>query len=129
VTVSLVLDSGLVTIGTLALDAQGMAVEFGAFKRAWRALLDEEFDHSTWLQDGDPLIDLLRALPEQRIKVLECAPTTEEMSRVFHALAGEVLRGLVESREIPDLDAYIQSVDIQETRVNSASYRPRKEGR
>lgn len=116
-----------VTMTATRLDERGLSVEFGMFKRAWRQLLDDEYDHALWLERGDPLIALLATLPEQRVKVLDVAPTTEEMARLFHGLAAQVLRDLVGLGLVAE-NVRVARVDIQETRVNSAGYQAGAEG-
>lgn len=118
-----------VRIESARVDQLGLTIEFGVFKKAWRELLDTEFDHALWLESGDGLIQLLASVEGQRVKEIPCAPTTENMARLFAQLAGEVLERLRRegATRLGD-DVRVAGVHVQETRVNAAAYTLRVEG-
>ncbi len=108
-----------VTLEGDTLDEAGMLVEFGAFKRAWRALLDDELDHHLVLAQGDPMIEaILSVQPEARLRVLPFDPTTELLSRWIFARTEAVLATLPTG----GVDARVARVHLHETRVNAAEY-------
>lgn len=99
-------------------DDQGMLVEFGHFKKRWRAFLDDHVDHCLAVEEGDPVIAALRAaVPDLRLLVLPFPPTTEHLARWLHERAAEVLRD-ASARA----DLRVHRVHLQETRVNAAEY-------
>lgn len=106
-----------------ALDEQGMLVEFGAFKRAWRGFLDDHVDHHLAVRDGDPVAEAILAVqPEARVLKLPFDPTTEHLARWLHAQARHILGAtLVETGGDP-ASVRVQRVHVQETRVNAAEY-------
>lgn len=109
-----------VTIEGPELDGQGMLVEFGRFKKLWRAFLDDEVDHHLALKTGDPLIGAITGvMPSARILVLDFDPTTEQLAAWLWGKAAEAL-----SAANPGVAATVSKVLLQETRVNSAEYVP-----
>jgi len=108
-----------VTLAGPTLDADGMLVEFGAFKKAWRGWLDANVDHHLVLRRGDPMIDaVLGVYPESRLWVLDESPTTEVIARILFEEAERVLATVRPS----GMDVRVRRVHVQETRVNAASY-------
>ena len=108
-----------VTIEGEAIDDEGILVEFGAFKQAWRGWLDANIDHHLVLREGDPMAAaVLGVYPESRLLVLPQNPTTEYLARFLFEVSEEVLSGV--KRE--GVEARIRRVHIQETRVNAATY-------
>lgn len=105
------------TLGGTTLDPNGILIEFGAFKRAWRAWLDDHLDHHLLLHHQDPMADAIRAVyPQSRLRALPQNPTTEVLAAyIFHHTA-HILSTL------PPHGAHLLRVHVQETRVNSASY-------
>ena len=104
-----------------ALDEDGILVEFGAFKRAWRGWLDDHLDHHLVLQQDDPVGPALRAVcPEMRIHTVPFNPTTEELARYLHERATAVLAAVLPA----GVAARVSAVHIQETAVNAASWSP-----
>jgi 6-pyruvoyltetrahydropterin/6-carboxytetrahydropterin synthase len=102
-----------------ALDANGILIEFGAFKRAWRAWLDDHLDHHLILCDRDPMGDAIRAVyPQSRILALPQNPTTEVLAAYIFAQTQRVLAA------VPGHAARLLRVHVQETRVNAAAFQP-----
>lgn len=107
------------------LDEGGMLVEFGALKRSWRALLDDELDHHLVVQRGDPVIDALKQLmPSMRIQVFDDDPTTEHMARWIFERTCQLLAQLEGTKK----DLRVAKVHIQETAVNAAEYVVTRQG-
>lgn len=101
------------------LDEGGMLVEFGALKRKWRALLDDELDHHLVVQQGDPVIAALKqVMPSMRIQVFPYDPTTENMARWIFEQTSALLGQLEGTKK----DLRVAKVHIQETAVNAAQY-------
>ncbi len=107
-----------VTLAGPALDDRGMLVEFGAFKKAWRAFLDDHVDHHLAVRRDDPVAAaILSVQPDARILSLPEDPSTEFFARWIHDRTSDILAGLD-----PDQRAHVERVHVQETRVNAASY-------
>lgn len=101
------------------LDEQGMLVEFGAFKRAWRAFLDDHLDHHLVVQRDDPVAAaILSVQPDARILKLDVDPTTEQLARWLHQETSRILA------DIPDVSeaARVRRIHVQETSVNAAEF-------
>lgn len=112
------------TIEGDGIDPDGILVEFGAFKKAFRGWLDDNLDHALLLAEGDPVVDALRAVvPDMRLFVLPANPTTEVIARVIFEVAERLLRDVL---KVDPQWAWISEVHVQETRVNAASYRAHK---
>lgn len=110
-----------VTIEGETLDDDGMLVEFGAFKKAWRSWLDTHVDHHLVLRQGDPMIEAVRSVyPDSRLWILDESPTTEVIARRLWVEASLVLDAV----RPPDMHVRVRRVHVQETRVNAASYEP-----
>ncbi len=106
------------TIEGEELDEQGMLVEFGRFKKAWRRFLDDSLDHHLVVRRGDPVAEaILGVQPEARILMLEVDPTTEEIARWIYLETARILATLSSS-------ARVARVHVQETSVNAAEYEP-----
>ncbi|MEC9400227.1 MAG: 6-carboxytetrahydropterin synthase [Myxococcota bacterium] len=106
------------TIAGEQLDEMGMLVEFGAFKKAWRAFLDDQVDHHLLVKEGDPVGEaILGAQPDARLRFLEFDPTTEHLARWLFEQTSQIL-----SQVSPREDLYVVGVHLQETRVNAAEY-------
>src|SRR6184192_2315827 len=105
-----------ITVTADDLDASGMVVEFGAFKRAVRGWIDTNLDHGVMLGRMDPLFD---ALLEEGCKVYGFAtwPTVEAVAEEL----ADVCAGLLTS--VPHAPtAQVSRVTVQETAVNSATW-------
>lgn len=101
------------------LDEQGMLVEFGAFKKAWRAFLDARLDHHLVVQREDPVAAAILAVqPDARILLLDVDPTTEHLARW---LLGQTARILADLPDVPDT-VRVHCVHVQETSVNAAEF-------
>lgn len=110
-----------VTIEGSELDATGMLVEFGAFKRVWRDYLDTNVDHSLVLHEDDPMGAAVRGVyPESRLLLLPESPTTEVIAQFLHARAEECLAQVADA----SLGLRVSEIHVQETRVNAAGFRP-----
>ena len=108
-----------VTLAGPALDARGMLVEFGAFKKAWRGYLDSHVDHHLVLKRDDPMAEAVRGVyPESRLLLLDASPTTEVLARFLWERAEEILAGVDAG-----VDVRVARVHVQETSVNAAAYR------
>ncbi|MFE5540327.1 6-pyruvoyl tetrahydropterin synthase family protein [Streptomyces sp. NPDC056519] len=111
----------------------GTVVEFGAFKKRMRTWIDDHLDHGAMLGAADPLVAPLR---EQHCKVFRFgagpdAAEAESLARDLHwptvenvaVLLGRVAADAV--RELPGAaGATVVRVDVAETQVNSALWRP-----
>lgn len=110
-----------VTIEAEKLDSLDMVVEFGAFKRAWRAWIDDTIDHALVVHEDDPVADaILSVLPEQRLYRMPSNPSTEAIAALLHREAERVLASV--PTEVP---ARVSRVHVQETRVNAATFGPK----
>lgn len=108
-----------VTLRGPALDDRGMLVEFGAFKKAWRAYLDQSVDHHLVLRNDDPMADAVRSVhAESRLLLLPESPTTEVLARFLWERARDVLAEV--AAQVP---VSVARVHVQETSVNAATYR------
>jgi len=106
------------TIEGAELDEQGMLVEFGSFKKAWRRFLDDEIDHHLLVRQGDPVGEaILGAQPDARLRFLPFDPTTENLARWLHEQTCQVL-----SQVSPREDLAVVRIHLQETRVNAAEF-------
>lgn len=102
------------------LDADGILVEFGTFKKALRAWLDGEVDHALLLQQGDPVAAALRAVvPDMRIVELPSNPTTEVIAAWIFRRCEHILH---DQLGVPRDHAVIAGVHVQETKVNAAAF-------
>lgn len=103
-----------------ALDAEGILVEFGAFKKAWRAFLDAELDHHLVLHRDDPMAAAVRGVdPEARLLLLDENPTTEVLARWLGERSVAILHAVD-----PEGRARVSAIHLQETSVNAVRYVP-----
>lgn len=95
----------------------GLVLEFGPFKHAVRAWIDEHLDHGVMLGPTDPLAPLLQA---HGTKVHEVAgwPTVENVAQL---LADVATAALPELTHAPG--ATVTRVHVQETHVNAATWK------
>ena len=101
-----------------ALDERGMIVEFGLFKKRWRALLDDRLDHHLVVKRGDIVAEaILSVQPDARILTLEHDPTTEYLAMWIHEQSSRILQELDAAVEV-----VVRRVHLQETSVNAAEY-------
>ena len=100
-------------------DANGMLVEFGDFKRAWRAFLDGQLDHHLVVREGDIVAAAIRGVqPDARILELPFDPSTENLARFLYDHAAEILAGLHHAPGVR-----VRQIHVQETMVNAATWR------
>jgi 6-pyruvoyltetrahydropterin/6-carboxytetrahydropterin synthase len=110
----------VLTLKAEKLDAQGMVIEFGQLKAAWRGWLDQHIDHALMLNQADPLVQTLQiADPNLRLFLTPEDPTTENLARLLARQAQAVLDSLGYSPTVK-----IERIRLQETRVNSAEFLP-----
>lgn len=107
-----------ITLESSALDERGMIVEFGLFKKRWRALLDDRLDHHLVVKRGDIVAEaILSVQPDARILTLEHDPTTEYLAMWIHEQSSRILQELDAAVEV-----VVRRVHLQETSVNAAEY-------
>jgi 6-pyruvoyltetrahydropterin/6-carboxytetrahydropterin synthase len=100
------------------LDNQGMVMEFGQLKAAWRAWLDAHLDHTLMLHQDDPLVAALQQVsPDLRLFLLPADPTTENLAHLLAKQAQFVLSELGCSELVT-----VEGLRLEETRVNAAEY-------
>lgn len=83
-----------VTVRSGALDALGMVVDFSVVKEKVGGWVDAHWDHSLLLNSADPVIPLLRGAGERFYVMPDGNPTAENMARVLHEAASDLLRPL-----------------------------------
>lgn len=100
-------------------DANGMLVEFGDFKRAWRRFLDDQVDHHLVVREGDVVAAAIVSVqPDARILELPYDPSTENLARFLFERAAGILDRLDRAKGVK-----VREVHVQETMVNAASWR------
>jgi 6-pyruvoyltetrahydropterin/6-carboxytetrahydropterin synthase len=108
------------TLKSTKLNAQGMVIEFGELKRAWRTWLDTHMDHTLMLHKDDPIAATLQAVvPQMRLLLLPTDPTTEHLAAWLTDQATLILLGLGYDHTV-----FVERVQLQETSVNIAEYWP-----
>ncbi len=106
------------TIAADSLDDDGMVIEFGALKKAWRGFLDDNVDHHLVVESEDPVgAAILSVQPDARLLRLPFQPTTELLAQWLFDQAERILSELA-----PGAPAKVVHVHLQETRVNAATY-------
>jgi len=111
-----------VTVAAPDVDRYGMIVDFGPLKREVRGMLDSEWDHSILLNELDPVADPLEQHGSS-VTRLHVDPTTEGLARLLYDRVDEMLYRMTDNGLVV-AEAFVESVHIQETAVNSAAYRP-----
>lgn len=107
------------TMAGPSLDDDGILLEFGKFKKAWRGWLKEAFDHALVLSERDPIAAVLReADPSMKITTLPLPPTTEVLARYAFDKTEEILESL--ERPVP---IRLVQIHLKETESNAARYR------
>jgi 6-pyruvoyltetrahydropterin/6-carboxytetrahydropterin synthase len=96
--------------------AGGMLVEFGPFKAALRAWIDDNLDHGAMLGPADPLT---AALAGERCKVFPVPgwPTVENIAALLAVVAQRELGRLTRAP-----GAAVACVRVRETPVNEAAW-------
>lgn len=108
-----------------AVDSNGILVEFGAFKSAWRRWIDDHLDHALVLQRDDPMAAAVCSVyADSRIYLLDESPTTEVLARHLWFRTDEIVRSLA----TPGVPVRVDRIVLRETRVNSASWAPERAG-
>ena len=85
----------VLTLAGPALDGRGMLVDFGEVKRQVQRWVDENLDHTMLLCREDPLLPLLRERGE-RVFVMDCNPTAENIARLIYDKAADAGLPVVE---------------------------------
>src|SRR5262245_26417269 len=77
----------VITLQGSELDRRGMLVDFAEIKREVQQWINDNLDHTMLLCRDDPLVDVLRERQE-RVFVMDCNPTAENIARLIynHAL-------------------------------------------
>lgn len=70
------------------LDARGMVVDFARIKQVLNEWIDAHWDHRMILQEGDPLIEVLRAQNEP-VHVMDGPPTAENLAARLFVVAAD----------------------------------------
>lgn len=96
--------------------AAGLVVEFGPFKQALRAWIDEHLDHGVMLDPDDPLVPVLRA-HDCKVHEVAGSPTVENVAQLLADIAADALHELVRAP-----GARITRVRVAETHVNAATW-------
>jgi len=108
----------ILTLNAEALDEQGMVLEFGELKSAWRTWLDTHLDHALMLNQADPMAAAIHAVePEARLFLTPEDPTTENIARLLFEQAIAVLQTLNFTNAVR-----VERVRVEETAVNCAEY-------
>lgn len=108
----------ILTLKAEKLDSQGMVIEFGQLKAAWRNWLDTHLDHALMLHQADPMVEAVRSVePQARLFLTPEDPTTENIAQLLWEQAQIVLQSL----DCEDT-VQVERVRVEETRVNSAEY-------
>ena len=108
----------ILTLKAKKLDSQGMVIEFGQLKAAWRTWLDAQLDHALMLHQADPMVEAVRSVdPKARLFLTPGDPTTENIAQLLCKQAQLVLQTL-------NCDSIVQveRVRVEETRINCAEY-------
>lgn len=105
-----------VTVEAPTLDAQGLVVEFGPFKRELREWIDATLDHGVMLGPDDPLVPILRA-HDCKVFPVPGWPTVENVARHIADTAAVILGSLDHAP-----GARIARVHVAETHVNAATW-------
>ncbi len=85
----------VITLQGPGLDQCGMLVDFGEIKRKVQQWIDENLDHNMLLCRDDPLLPVLRDCGE-RVFVMDCNPTAENIARLIYEQAREAGLPIVE---------------------------------
>ncbi|MCF6471270.1 6-carboxytetrahydropterin synthase [Nonomuraea sp. MG754425] len=116
-----------VTVRAGRLSEDQTVVEFGAFKKALRAFIDEHLDHGAMLGAGDPLAPLLAAHGSKVYLFGEPPyardlpyPTVEAVAVLLARVAQVILDDQPRAA-----GATVSRVEVTETHVNAAEFVPR----
>jgi 6-pyruvoyltetrahydropterin/6-carboxytetrahydropterin synthase len=78
----------VITLQAPALDGRGMLVDFNEIKQHVQRWVDDHLDHNMLMCRDDPLLPLLRDRGE-RVFVMDCNPTAENIARLIFEKAAE----------------------------------------
>lgn len=78
----------VVTLEGSELDSRGMLVDFVDIKERLQSWIDENLDHNMLLCAEDPILPVLRDRGE-RVYVMDCNPTAENIARLIYLKARE----------------------------------------
>ena len=78
----------VVTLRGAELDSRGMLVDFVDIKERLQCWIEENLDHNMLLSAGDPILPVLRDRGE-RVYVMDCNPTAENIARLIFLKARE----------------------------------------
>jgi 6-pyruvoyltetrahydropterin/6-carboxytetrahydropterin synthase len=110
----------ILTLKADKLNAQGMVIEFGELKTAWRGWLDTHIDHALMLHQDDPLLRVLPQVdPALRLFVTPEDPTTENLAQLLSQQAQRILAQLGYQHWVT-----VERIRLEETHVNSAECWP-----
>jgi 6-pyruvoyltetrahydropterin/6-carboxytetrahydropterin synthase len=73
----------VITLEGHELDERGMLLDFGEIKQTVQLWIDENIDHNMLLNRDDPILPILQAQGE-RIHVMDCNPTAENIARMIY---------------------------------------------
>lgn len=79
-----------ITVGAEALDEVGRVIDFGKVKQIVGGWLDDNWDHAMIVQEGDPIVDWLKA-NDQKLYVIASPPSAENLARYFLLAAAKLL--------------------------------------
>jgi 6-pyruvoyltetrahydropterin/6-carboxytetrahydropterin synthase len=85
----------VITLEGPRLDPCGMLVDFAEIKRKVQQWVDDNLDHNMLLCRDDPVLDVLRERGE-RVFVMDCNPTAENIARLIYEHAREAGLPVVE---------------------------------
>lgn len=105
-----------VTVTAPELDANGIVVEFGIFKRQLREWIDTNLDHGAMLGHDDPLRSVLQAMGS-KVYDFDGWPTVEAVAELIAARAKLILLNVPQAA-----DAEVTQVRVTETAVNAAEW-------
>lgn len=104
------------------MDESGMVMDFGEVKEKVLKFLDDTFDHTTVLEQGDPLIHaMLKSrihcqIEHTNVIPIPFRPTAENLAKYFYGLI---------KKQLPPYDTtgiWLDSVSVEETPGNWACY-------
>jgi 6-pyruvoyltetrahydropterin/6-carboxytetrahydropterin synthase len=73
----------VITLEGQHLDSRGMLVDFGDIKKTVQQWIDDNLDHNMLLCQDDPILPVLIERGE-RVFVMDCNPTAENIARLIH---------------------------------------------
>jgi 6-pyruvoyltetrahydropterin/6-carboxytetrahydropterin synthase len=85
----------VITLEGPDLDGCGMLVDFTEIKRQVQHWIDENLDHTLLLCRDDPVLEVLQELGE-RVFVMDCNPTAENIARLIYDRARQAGLPVVE---------------------------------